>query len=385
MIEGKRLILLIDDDPDFTEMMRFVLENAQYRVLISNKPEEGLEKAKANPDLILLDLKMPGMNGHEVCKQLKEDERTLPIPIIMLTSISGTLDKVEAFNLGVSDYIVKNAPFEEILVRIKSVLKRSYPDSSLLSKQERDNRVMELRSIIDKKDIRTLYQPIVVLKTRKALGYEALARGPTGTWFENPMNLFAVATDSHLSFELDSLCMKLAVKRAEPFLEDALLFLNADPAVILSEYLKNLDFLKDSAVKPFQVCIEISERTYISNFKEFATHLKSLKPLGVMIVIDDLGEGYSSLKIIAELTPDFIKVDMSLVRNINDDKVKQSLVKIITELSKQIKSKLIAEGVETEAECETLISLGVEYGQGYLFARPYEFPVGKADAAKKAP
>jgi EAL domain-containing protein (putative c-di-GMP-specific phosphodiesterase class I) len=255
------------------------------------------------------------------------------------------------------------------------VIKRSYPETSLLSKQERDNRIIELRQIIEQKNIRSVYQPIVTLKDRTPIGYEALARGPKGTYFENPINLFSLATDSHMSFDLDSLCLNLAVKRAEPFLKDSLLFLNADPAVILSEYLKKLQFLEDSTIPPAQVCIEISERTFITNFQEFARQIRVLKPLGVMIVIDDLGEGYSSLKIIAELNPDFIKADMSLVRGVDSDPVKQSLIRVICELTKQINSRLIAEGVETEEECKTLMSLGVELGQGYLFARPYEFPV----------
>jgi len=375
-MENKNLLLLIDDDRDFLEMMRFVFENANYRVLIAPSPEDGLAKAReAHPDLIVLDLNMPKMSGHEVCKTLKGDVATLPIPVIMLTSQKETLDKVQAFNLGVSDYIGKDAPFEEILVRVRSVIKRSYPETSLLSKQERDNRIMELRQIIDQKNVRTVYQPIVNMKNRTPIGYEALARGPKATYFENPINLFTLATDSHMSFELDSLCLNLAVKRAEPFLKDSLLFLNADPAVILSEYLKNLEFLKNSPIPPAQICIEISERTFISNFQEFARQLRILKPLGVMIVIDDLGEGYSSLKIIAELNPDFIKVDMSLVRGVDSDAVKQSLIRVICELTKQINSRLIAEGVETEAECQTLLTLGVELGQGYLFAKPYEFPV----------
>jgi DNA-binding response OmpR family regulator len=122
-MEASRQILIIDDEPDFIETMRFYLENANFRLLGASTIKEGLEKALLKPDLILLDLNMPDGSGHEVCKKLKENPATVCIPVIMLTSQSGTLDKVEALNLGAADYIGKQFPFEEILARINAVLR----------------------------------------------------------------------------------------------------------------------------------------------------------------------------------------------------------------------------------------------------------------------
>jgi EAL domain-containing protein (putative c-di-GMP-specific phosphodiesterase class I) len=176
-----------------------------------------------------------------------------------------------------------------------------------------------------------------------------------------------------MAYELDTLCMSLAVQRATPFIKQQLLFLNSDPSVINSNYLKKLEFLKGSTLAPSQICIEISERVFVTNFEKLAANLNSLKPMGVMIVIDDLGEGYSSLKAILELKPTFIKADISLVRNVDSDLIKQSLIQVISELSKKINSAIIAEGVETEEEFKSLVSLGLQFGQGYLFARPQEY------------
>jgi len=372
-MENKKQILIIDDEPDFLDLFRFSLENAQYSVISASSAEEGLEKVKLNPDLILLDLKMPSMNGLEVCKQIKEDTKTMHIPIIVLTTETNTLDKVQAFNLGVVDFINKQFPIEEILVRIKSVLRRTSVILDPLSVQEKNEKIMQLRTIIDEKNIRTVFQPIVNLASRQPIGYEALARGPKETFFENPVNLFALATEVSMAYELDTLCLSLAVKRASPFINRQLLFLNIDPSVINSGYLKNLEFLQGSPLAPSQICIEITERTFITNFEKLAASLNSLKPMGVMIVIDDLGEGYSSLKAIVELKPTFIKVDISLIRNIDVDIIKQSLMQVISELAKKINSVLIAEGIETEEEFKTLVSLGVQFGQGFLFAKPVEF------------
>ncbi len=372
-MENKKQILIVDDEPDFLTMFRFMMENAGYAVTTANSPEEGLEKAKKNPDLILLDLKMPRMTGHEVCKCLKEDTNTLNIPIIILTAETGILDKVQAFNLGALDFVNKASPIEEILARVKSVLRRTSVILGNMSDNDRTDRIVQLKKIIEEKNIRTVFQPIVTLASRQPIGYEALTRGPKGTFFENPLNLFALASEANMSFPLDTLCLELAVKKANAYIKQELLFLNVDPNVINSEYLQKLEFLKGNSVPASQICIEITERTFVTNFEKLAANLNKLKPMGVMIVIDDLGEGYSSLRAIVELKPNFIKADISLVRNINADMVKQSLMKVICELAQRTNATLIAEGVETEEEFKTLVSLGVQFGQGYLFGRPAEF------------
>lgn len=373
-MQNKKQILLVDDEPDFLELTRFVLENANYSVLTASSPEEGLEKARQNPDLIMLDLNMPHMSGHEVCKRLKEDANLMHIPVVILTSQDETLDKVQAFNLGVLDYINKRSSNEEILVRIKSILRRSSAILTSLSDQDRNDKIMQLRKIIDEKDIRTFFQPIVTLANRQPIGYEALARGPKESFFENPANLFALADEANMSFALDTLCLNFAVKRAIAFIKQQLLFLNVDPIVVNSDYLKNLEFLKDANLTPSQICIEINERTFVTNFDTLAGNLNSLKDKGISIAIDDLGEGYSTLKSIVELKPNFIKADISLVRNIHMDIVKQNLIQMLSDLAKKIDCALIAEGIETEEEFQALSKLGVVLGQGFLFCKPTEHP-----------
>jgi len=372
-METKKQILIVDDEQDFLDMFRFILENAGYGITTANSPEEGLEKAKKNPDLILLDLKMPRITGHEVCRSLKENTNTMNIPIVILTCETGILDKVQAFNLGALDFINKGNPVEEILARVKSILKRSTVILGNLSEKDRNEKIMQLTKIIAEKNIRTVFQPIVTLASRQPIGYEALSRGPKGTFFENPLNLFALASEENMSYQLDTLCLDLAVQRANKYIKQELLFLNVDPNVINSEYLQKLEFLKGTTVPSSQICIEITERTFVTNFAKLAANLNNLKPMGVMIVIDDLGEGYSSLRAIVELKPNFIKADISLIRNINTDLIKQSLMKVISELAQKINATLIAEGVETEEEFKALVSLGVQFGQGFLFARPAEF------------
>ncbi len=371
-MENKKLILLIDDSPDFTEIMKLFLEASNFRVITASRGVEGLEKALLKPDLILLDLNMPLMNGHETCKHLKEKEETKAIPVVMLTSQDATLDKVEALEIGVVDYIGKHFPLEEILARIKAIIRQASPETSSQASEERNKRIMELRKIIDEKLIRPFYQPIVDLKTKEPIGFESLSRGPKGNILESPIDLFNVASDSNMFFALDSLCRSLGAKKADFLTKDQLLFMNTDPLVIDTEGFEKLEFLKDSLVTPRQLCFEITERTCIKNFSSLKTGLEYFKSQGIQIAIDDVGEGYSSLKAIAELKPKFLKIDISLVRNIDTDDIKQSLVSVIRDIAIKLNSHIIAEGIETPQEHETLLKLGIEYGQGYLFARPFE-------------
>jgi EAL domain-containing protein (putative c-di-GMP-specific phosphodiesterase class I)/CheY-like chemotaxis protein len=371
-MEVKKLILIIDDEADFLQTMRFFLEGANFRIITASTPEEGLEKVKLRPDLIMLDLRMPRIDGHQVCKRIKEDSTSADIPIIMFTSQDSTLDKVEAFELGVADYIGKNFSFEEIIARIQAVLRQASAKTNSQANEERSKRIIELRSIIENKNLRMLYQPIVNLTTRKPIGFEALTRGPAGTFLESPINLFTLATEANMFIELNTICLTLAAKKADFIAPGELLFLNIDPLMIDAEHIKNMDFLKGSSIKPSQVSLEITERVYVKNFAKLSSDLNYFKSLGVKISIDDIGEGYSSLKALAELKPEFMKVTLDLVRNVDKDEGKRGIIQVIVDLAKRLNGIIIAEGIETEEENNTLISMGVEFGQGYLFAKPQE-------------
>jgi len=372
-MEAKKLILVIDDEAEFIETMKFFLENSNFRVTAALTSEDGLKQAdELKPDLIFIDQTMREMDGFEITRQLKRNILTSHIPIIMLSAKDKSMDKFEVFNLGATDFIGKQFSYEEMLARIKAVLKENSSNTITWIKEEKDKRILELRKILEEKKIRVLFQPIVSLSSRKPIGYEALMRGPEGSRLENPLELLALSAEANALFEIHMTTLSLAAQNAKLMNHGLLLFLNIDPRLIATDYFKNLEFLKDSNIRPDQVCFEITERTYIKNFTRLSSDLGYFKSKGVKIGLDDVGEGYASLKAIAELKPEFIKVDMDLVRNINSDEVKNILMRVIIELAKKINTALIAEGIETEEEKNTLIASGVEYGQGFLFALPSE-------------
>ncbi len=120
-----RTILVVEDEHDLAELVAFNLEKEGYMPIIANDGVSGLDQARAElPDLILLDLMLPGMSGIEVCKSLKMSEKTASIPIIMLTAKGEEIDRVVGFEVGADDYMVKPFSTRELMLRIKAVLRR---------------------------------------------------------------------------------------------------------------------------------------------------------------------------------------------------------------------------------------------------------------------
>jgi diguanylate cyclase (GGDEF)-like protein len=233
----------------------------------------------------------------------------------------------------------------------------------------------EFKHIISQKNIRTVFQPIVSLVNAQIIGYEALSRGPHGSSLETPRELFSVAQQLDMLWELELLCRTLAMERAAGILSNSILFLNVDPNIIKDENFKKgftHEILKQYGLSPQNLIFEITEKTAIEDLKNFRSILDHYKSQGYKIAIDDTGAGYSGLTLLAETHPQYIKIDMELVRNIDKDSLKQALMKTFHQFSIVTGIKIIAEGIETLDELNCLIDIGIEYGQGYLLQRPSE-------------
>jgi EAL domain-containing protein (putative c-di-GMP-specific phosphodiesterase class I)/GGDEF domain-containing protein len=269
--------------------------------------------------------------------------------------------------------LVRSAPS----ARFERLLHQAICDARGMVTRDADqvqrDRAEALRAILAGGRLTTLYQPIVDLEQVSIMGYEALSRGPENTGLSVPEVLFAVSGRIRLSLELDALCLCQAVRNARGFDPTKKLFLNS-----LSERLENQELargglseaMEESGIEPRNLVLEISERTGIVDFESFGRDLQSIRKQGILIAIDDVGTGYSSLQAISEVQPDFIKVDISLVKNIHQSLIKQELVRSLLRVAARIGAQVIAEGIESEEECRSLRSCGVRYGQGYFFARP---------------
>jgi EAL domain-containing protein (putative c-di-GMP-specific phosphodiesterase class I)/GGDEF domain-containing protein len=238
--------------------------------------------------------------------------------------------------------------------------------------QKRAEEELFLRVLKDKR-IETVFQPIISLKNGKVFGYEALSRGPELTDMESPERLFDSAQSFGKVWELEYLCRTKALESAMQQKIKSRLFLNVNPNIMKDDEFRK-GFTRESlnrfAIDPKQIIFEITEREAIDNISDFVKIISHYKEQDYRIAIDDAGAGYSGLNLISDIHPNYIKLDMKLVRNVDKDMTKQSLIRSLNEFARFTGTSLIAEGIETEEELEVLIEIGVAYGQGYLIQRP---------------
>jgi EAL domain-containing protein (putative c-di-GMP-specific phosphodiesterase class I) len=263
------------------------------------------------------------------------------------------------------------------LIRDERLINKLIEDAKLMSTYQDFKRLMrnkeKLQELILKESIRTFFHPIVDLVNNTVIGYEALTRGPAGTEYEHPYILFDVAEDADLLFELDQLCRKKALENAKGLLPGLKLFVNCLPSAVLDPKFRDShlrDCLRDLNLDPSSVVLEVTERQAIEQYDLFMEAAQYYSDMGFAIAVDDTGAGYSSLETVVELKPKYIKLDISIVREIDKNILKQELIKAIVGLSRQMRSTIIAEGIETIGELNTLKEIGVKFGQGFLFARP---------------
>jgi len=233
-----------------------------------------------------------------------------------------------------------------------------------------------LEDIISQRKIKTVFQPIISLRDGSILGHEALSRITCNCIINNPEMLFSVAGEYNRLWDLELLCRTKALETAYKFMippYDKMLFINVNPNIMHDEkFIKGFtrEFLMQFQMKPQNVIFEITERNVILDMQGFLSTIDHYRGQDYKIAIDDAGAGYSGLNLISDINPNYIKLDMKLIRGIATDKLKYALVRGMVELSKVSQISLIAEGIETQEELETLINLGVQYGQGYLIQKP---------------
>lgn len=232
-----------------------------------------------------------------------------------------------------------------------------------------------LKQIIIEESIRTHYQPIVDLKSGEIFAYEALSRGPEGSPMESPLMLFGVADKTNLSFELDRLCRRKALQNLSGLGKSQKVFINTFPATMHDPEFKgeSLDrLLSQTGIEGSNIVFEVTERFAIENYDLFQKEQNYFSGRGFGLAVDDIGSGYGSLEAIAHLRPQYVKVDLSIVRDIHKNPVKQELLKAVTDISRKIKAKILVEGIETREELKVCRDFGCDFGQGYLLGKPHK-------------
>jgi len=230
-----------------------------------------------------------------------------------------------------------------------------------------------LKEIIMGEMVETHFQPIVSLKDGSIYAYEALTRGPKGSPMESPLMLFGIAEKTNLSFELDRLCRKKAIVNAKGLPPHQKLFVNTFPTTMHDPEFKGdalQELLSQSGLTGQSIVFEITERFAIENYALFQREQAYYSNLGFGLAVDDIGTGYGSLEAIAHLKPEYVKIDLSIVRDIHKNPVKQELLRAVVDIGKKIGAKILAEGVETQDELNVIRAFNVDFVQGFKLARP---------------
>jgi EAL domain-containing protein (putative c-di-GMP-specific phosphodiesterase class I)/GGDEF domain-containing protein len=236
--------------------------------------------------------------------------------------------------------------------------------------RERSRKVADLKTTLREGAVYVEYHPIVVTTTGETYGYEALARGSL-RGLRSPEILFGVAEEANLIWELSRLCRQRAIEGIDTRLEPHhLLFLNVDPHDFRDPTFRYLDLDELGIEQPERIVLEITERTAITDYPAFQEYLRTFRERGFRFAVDDAGSGYAGLGSIANLAPDYIKLDISLISGIDTNFMKQNLVETMVTFANDQGIMVIAEGVEREEEWETVKGLGVHLTQGFLFHKP---------------
>ena len=268
-------------------------------------------------------------------------------------------------------------------IRIERLIYRGIREAANASRsieqRERARKVSDLRESLRERGVYIDYHPIVYADTEDIFGYEALARGVMRS-LRSPEVMFEVAQEADLIWELSRLCRSRALEGLASHLKPGeSLFINVDP-----HDFSDPSFADLKVDDPTRVVIEITERTAIKDYPKFRERLSSFREAGFRFAVDDAGSGYAGLGSIANLEPDFIKLDISLINAIDTNFIKQNLVETMVKFANDHGAKVIAEGVERAEEFRTVRDLGVHLVQGFYLHRPAPPSAPKQQRARAA-
>lgn len=249
---------------------------------------------------------------------------------------------------------------------------------SMLNQDSRHNagaekHVAELRRLMDSRGLHVEYQAIVDVQLDRHVASEALIRGPANSDLHMPMALFATAAVAGWTHELEWLAAETAIREFAAGGNAPCLFVNMSVGC-LHAGCERLVAVHDevSQILPSRsrIVIELTEDEAVSNFSELRATLQAIRHAGFQIAIDDMGEGFSNLRLWSEVCPEYVKIDRHFISGIETDILKRSIVLAMRRIADACGSALIAEGVETAAQLKVLTEIGVPYLQGFGIGRP---------------
>lgn len=368
-------VLLVDDDPQVLAATARRLERAGFEVERQRDGEEAIKRLGSGSfEAVVTDISMPGVDGIELLRRVREQDRD--VPVLLVTGNPSLETAASAVELGAFKYLFK--PFEakelvEAVTRATQLCRLARMKRQALSllgtgsgeASDRAGLEASFRSALE--SLWVAFQPILDAQRRAVLGYEALLRSDEPS-LPHPGAVLDAAERLGELHTLGRAMRERAAGHMGDGERDWLLFLNLHPEDLLDDHL--LDRGTALAGIAHRVVLEITERASLDGIADARARVAALRELGFRIAVDDLGSGYAGLSSFVHLEPDFVKLDMSLVRGVDGSAVKQKLVRSMTTLCKELGLGIVAEGIETESERDSVVGLGCDLLQGYRFAKP---------------
>jgi EAL domain-containing protein (putative c-di-GMP-specific phosphodiesterase class I) len=370
-----RHVLLVDDDADVVRSLGRVLRARGYLVTATTSAIQAVELVtQSDFDVILSDINMPEMDGIMLLRNVRAHD--LHVPVILLTGKPTVDTAVMALEHGALHYLTKPIHMDTLehaldkAVHLRRMARLRQRASELLGQAtahaaDRVGLETSFQRCLD--SLWMAFHPIVDATTHVSAGYEALLRSREPS-LPHPG---AVLDAAERLDQLELLGRTVRDRSSIPFADHSrteLLFVNLHVTDLLDPQLLS----PSSALSQIanQVVLEITERASLDKVPDVRARIGSLREMGFRIAIDDLGAGYSGLTSFALLEPDYVKLDMSLVRGVDSNTTKQRIVRSMASLCREMGMRVVAEGVETPQECATLIDLECDLLQGFLFALP---------------
>jgi len=263
-------------------------------------------------------------------------------------------------------------PFFRFERRVAAALERARSLPERRRRRRERSLGCELERILRDAEIRTLFQPVVDLRSRAVLGYEALSRGPERGPLEMPRALFAASERLGVTLDLDRTCRDAALRASTTpeMATSGTLFLNVVPQSFDSSAVDATHALDRLASLSRPIVLEFPERAADADPEGFLQAVTRARACGLGIAVDDVGTGWGSQALLERVRPDYVKVDLSLVHGIGRNLIKQEILRSVVRIANSMGASIVAEGIEARDEAEVLLATGAQYGQGYLFARP---------------
>jgi EAL domain-containing protein (putative c-di-GMP-specific phosphodiesterase class I) len=365
-------VLVVDDDEGTIHFLQQSLASSGYEVSCGEAAARLLDSGAF--DVILSDISMPGIDAIGLLRAVRE--RDLDVPVVLLTGGPNLETAIQAVEYGAFRYLLKPVGLTELqdvvrkAVQFHQLARIRKQAVSLLESgagEPADRAALDASFASAVDELWIAYQPIISVSTRVLFAYEAFVRSRDAI-LSHPLVLLEAAERLGFVHRLGRVIRERVAEGAVRVAAGPLLFVNIHPQDLEDEGLYSPT--APLAQHARRVVLEVTERASLDRISDLSGRVEALRSIGYRLAVDDLGAGYAGLTSFVQLNSEIVKIDMSLVRGIDRDTARQELVRSMLEVCRDMAVRVVCEGVETRVERDTLVGLGADLLQGYLFGVP---------------